>query len=150
MESVSGVFVRRPTKRSTSSSTLMKGRFATPQEYAEALPSGKAASDRFARRPSATNDFGAGSTRAGVRSRTRLRDVGAFKTPTLRDVTRTAPYMHDGSLPTLDAVVDFYDRGGMANPQLDRMLQPLGLAAGERSAVLAFLGTLDGVIRGRW
>jgi cytochrome c peroxidase len=78
-------------------------------------------------------------------------DLGAFKTPTLRDVTRTAPYMHDGSLPTLEAVVDFYDRGGMPNPQLDRLLQPLGLAADERSAVVAFLGALNGVIReGRW
>src|SRR5687768_62401 len=47
-------------------------------------------------------------------------DLGAFKTPTLREVARTAPYMHDGSIATLEAVVDFYDRGGIANPVLDR------------------------------
>ncbi len=46
-------------------------------------------------------------------------DTGAFKTPTLRDIQRTAPYMHDGSMATLEEVVDFYDRGGEPNPWLD-------------------------------
>ena len=59
----------------------------------------------------------------------RLTDVGAgrgdFKTPTLREVARTAPYMHDGSLPTLEDVVDFYDKGGNKNPNLDGEILPL-------------------------
>jgi cytochrome c peroxidase len=55
-------------------------------------------------------------------------DGGAFKTPTLREVTRTAPYMHDGSLPTLEAVVDYYDRGGNVNPILDPDIRPLRLS----------------------
>src|SRR5262249_12917446 len=45
-------------------------------------------------------------------------DFGAFKTPTLRDIARTAPYMHDGSLKTLEEVVDYYDKGGIANKNL--------------------------------
>jgi cytochrome c peroxidase len=46
------------------------------------------------------------------------RDLGAFRTPSLRNVARSAPYMHDGSLATLEEVVEFYDRGGRANPNL--------------------------------
>jgi cytochrome c peroxidase len=69
---------------------------------------------------------------------------GAFKTPTLRDVSRTAPYMHDGSLATLDEVVSFYDRGGNRNPQLDDEIRPIGLAPAEKQALLAFLLTLSG------
>ena len=53
--------------------------------------------------------------RAGITGRPE--DRGAFKTPTLREVGRTSPYMHDGSLATLEEVVDYYDRGGRANPQ---------------------------------
>jgi cytochrome c peroxidase len=44
-------------------------------------------------------------------------DRGAFKTPTLREITRTAPYMHDGSRGTLDEVIDYYDRGGNLQPR---------------------------------
>jgi len=51
-------------------------------------------------------------------------DWGAFKTPTLRDVARTAPYMHDGSLKTLDEVVEFYDKGGKPNKNLDEKIKP--------------------------
>ena len=76
----------------------------------------------------------------------RATDIGAFKTPTLRQVGLTAPYMHDGSLRTLGEVIDFYDRGGHPNPNLDRELHPLGLSALEKAALLAFLGTLDGRI----
>jgi cytochrome c peroxidase len=77
-------------------------------------------------------------------------DRGAFKTPTLREVARTAPYMHDGSLATLGEVVDFYDAGGRANPNLDQALRPLGLGVDEKNALLAFLRSLDGeVIDGR-
>ena len=69
---------------------------------------------------------------------------GAFKTPTLREIGRTAPYMHDGSLATLSEVVDFYDAGGRANPWLDPELRPLRLTAGEKTQLLAFLGALNG------
>ena len=59
----------------------------------------------------------------------RPEDRGAFKTPTLREVARTAPYMHDGSLATLDAVVNFYSDGGRRNPNLDPEIRPLRLTA---------------------
>ena len=71
-------------------------------------------------------------------------DRGAFKTPTLRDVGVTAPYMHDGSVPTLESVVEFYDQGGRANPNLDPAIRPLKLSAEERRDLVAFLGTLTG------
>ena len=80
---------------------------------------------------------------------------GAFKTPTLREVARRGPYMHDGSLPTLEDVVDYYDRGGNQNPYLDENIIPLHLSPAEKKALLAFLGTglsglvLDGMIESR-
>jgi cytochrome c peroxidase len=74
-------------------------------------------------------------------------DFGAFKTPTLREVARTAPYMHDGSFATLEEVVEFYDRGGNANPRLDAEIQPLKLSAEEKQALLAFLRSLSGTLR---
>jgi cytochrome c peroxidase len=76
-------------------------------------------------------------------------DRGAFKTPTLRDVSRTAPYMHDGSLATLDEVVDYYDRGANANSLLDFEIRPLRLTPAEKRALVAFLTALDGDSR-RW
>jgi cytochrome c peroxidase len=76
----------------------------------------------------------------------RPKDQGAFKTPTLREVARTAPYMHNGSLATLEAVVDFYDQGGRPNPQLDAELRPLHLSTTEKRALIAFLKTLSGRI----
>ena len=78
------------------------------------------------------------------------RDRGAFKTPTLRNVTETAPYMHDGSVATLADVVEFYNRGGQANPSLDHRIRPLGLAAAERADLVAFLGALTGPVREGW
>jgi cytochrome c peroxidase len=72
---------------------------------------------------------------------------GKFKVPTLREVARTAPYMHDGSIPTLRDVVDYYDRGGNANPNLDEDLRPLNLAAEEKGALVEFLRSLSGNIR---
>jgi cytochrome c peroxidase len=77
----------------------------------------------------------------------RTEDRGAFKTPTLRQIAQTAPYMHDGSLATLEAVVDFYDRGGNPNPNLDHRILPLRLSVAEREALLAFLRTLSGTVR---
>jgi cytochrome c peroxidase len=71
-------------------------------------------------------------------------DRGAFRTPSLRNVARTAPYMHDGSLKTLKEVVDFYMGGGSSNPQLDREIKPLRLSARERADLLAFLESLTG------
>jgi cytochrome c peroxidase len=73
-------------------------------------------------------------------------DKGAFKTPTLREITRTAPYMHDGSLATLEEVIDFYDGGGKANLALDRDIRPLKLNAAEKKALAAFLRSLRGQI----
>ncbi len=66
----------------------------------------------------------------------------AFKTPTLRDVALRAPYMHDGSVPTLEAVIDLYDKGGIARPSRSEVIKPLGLTAQEKADLLAFLNTL--------
>lgn len=71
-------------------------------------------------------------------------DQGAFKTPTLREVARTAPYMHDGSLETLADVIAFYNSGGHLNPFLDPVIHPLNLTQDERHALLAFLESLSG------
>ncbi len=71
---------------------------------------------------------------------------GAFKTPTLREVGRTAPYMHDGSIATLEEVVEFYDRGGNANPYLDEQITPLHLTSADKHAIVAFLRKLGGTI----
>jgi cytochrome c peroxidase len=80
----------------------------------------------------------------------RLADEGAgqgnFKTPTLREVERTAPYMHDGSMATLEEVVDHYDRGGRANPYLDDELRPLRLTLGEKQDLISFLTALSGTL----
>lgn len=75
------------------------------------------------------------------------RDRGAFKTPTLREAARSAPYMHDGSLATLEDVIEFYDQGGEKNPNLDREIQKLRLSAREKAALAAFLRTLNGTVR---
>ncbi len=72
---------------------------------------------------------------------------GKFKVPTLREAARTAPYMHDGSLATLEEVVEYYDRGGNQNPALDEDLRPLHLTAEEKQALVAFLHTLSGSVR---
>ena len=71
-------------------------------------------------------------------------DKGAFKTPTLRSIIETAPYMHDGAFTTLEEVVDFYDKGGNANPNLDRRLKPLALSPQEKTDLIAFLKALTG------
>jgi len=70
-------------------------------------------------------------------------DFGAFKTPMLRNVSRTAPYMHDGSLATLEDVVDFYNRGGNPNSRQSAGIKPLYLNAKERTALVEFLKSLD-------
>jgi cytochrome c peroxidase len=69
---------------------------------------------------------------------------GAFKTPTVRDAEKTAPYMHDGSLKTLEDVVEHYDKGGNPNPALDRDIKKLNLTAQEKADVVAFMKALTG------
>ncbi len=72
-------------------------------------------------------------------------DRGAFKTPTLRNIAQTAPYMHDGSLKTLKDVVDFYVGGGNSNPHLDKEIRALDFLTGrERQDLVAFLESLTG------
>lgn len=70
-------------------------------------------------------------------------DRFAFRTPTLRDVARTAPYMHDGSLLTLEEVVDFYDRGGGEVVGKSEKLVPLGLTPDEKGQLVEFLRALN-------
>ena len=69
----------------------------------------------------------------------RAGDLGKFKVPGLRNVAASAPYMHDGSLATLEEVVDQYDRGGRGDPSTDPQIRPLGLTAGEKADLLALL-----------
>jgi cytochrome c peroxidase len=71
-------------------------------------------------------------------------DIGAFKTPSLREISRTAPYMHDGRFPNLEAVVDFYNGGGIKNPHQDPLIIPLNLTPQEKSDLVEFLHTLNG------
>ncbi|MGB8842496.1 MAG: cytochrome c peroxidase [Aliidongia sp.] len=68
----------------------------------------------------------------------------AFKTPTLRDIYRRGPYMHDGSITTLVEVIDHYDRGGTVRPSLSDEMRPLHLSGPEKQDLLAFLATLTG------
>jgi cytochrome c peroxidase len=72
---------------------------------------------------------------------------GSFKTPTLREVAHTAPYMHDGSLDALQQVVEFYDRGGNPNPGLDSEIRPLRLTEDEKRALVTFLSSLTGTVQ---
>ncbi|HXV59066.1 MAG TPA: cytochrome c peroxidase [Vicinamibacteria bacterium] len=71
-------------------------------------------------------------------------DRGAFKTPTVREVTKRAPYMHDGSVETLREVVELYNRGGEKNPYLDPKIQPLNLTEEEVDALVAMMVALEG------
>ncbi len=66
----------------------------------------------------------------------------AFKTPGLREISRRAPYMHDGSLPTLAAVVDHYNSGGVARDSRSEFVKPLGLTTQEKADLVAFMQTL--------
>jgi cytochrome c peroxidase len=73
----------------------------------------------------------------------RAADKGKFRVPTLRNVALTAPYMHDGSLPSLDAVLDHYSAGGHRSPTKDPRVRPFTLSAPERMDLLAFLASLS-------
>lgn len=70
------------------------------------------------------------------------KDIGAFKTPGLRNVALTAPYMHDGSLKTLEEVMEFYNKGGEPNPNLDGGMRPLGLTPEEIADLVEFMKSL--------
>lgn len=68
-----------------------------------------------------------------------LGDKGAFKTPTLREIARSGPYMHDGSMKTLEAVIEHYNKGGTPHPQLDEELFPLKLTPEQSADLVTFL-----------
>ncbi len=71
-------------------------------------------------------------------------DYGGFKTPTVRDAAKTGPYMHDGSLATLEEVVEHYNKGGNPNPALDKDVRKLNLTDQEKKDVVAFMKALTG------
>ena len=71
-------------------------------------------------------------------------DQGAFKTPTLREVEHHFPYMHDGSISTLEEVVEHYDKGGIKNAYLNKRMEPLKLTPQDKSDLVAFLKALSG------
>jgi cytochrome c peroxidase len=71
-------------------------------------------------------------------------DFGAFKTPTLREIEHTFPYMHDGSEKTLEAVVEYYDKGGNPNKNLDERMKPLKLTTQDKADLVAFMKALSG------
>jgi cytochrome c peroxidase len=71
-------------------------------------------------------------------------DRWKYRTPTLRNIALTAPYMHDGSISTLREVIEFYDNGGIENKLRDPLIQPLGLSEQEANQLLAFLDALTG------
>jgi len=71
-------------------------------------------------------------------------DRWKYKTPTLRNISLTAPYMHDGGFKTLEGVIDFYNQGGIENEELDPLIKPLSLTDSEKYNLLAFLNSLTG------
>ncbi len=71
-----------------------------------------------------------------------LEDIGKFRTPTLRNIAMTAPYMHDGSLKTLEDVVEYYDKGGDHNPFIDAAIFPLHLTDQEKKDLVTFMKAL--------
>src|SRR5271163_4832880 len=84
-------------------------------------------------------------TDIGRFSQTKLEtNKGEFKTPTLRNIALSSPYMHDGSLKTLKDVVDFYAGGGNSNPYLDKEIKPLKLSGKDRADLIEFLEALTG------
>jgi cytochrome c peroxidase len=72
------------------------------------------------------------------------KDKGAFKTPTVRNVTLTGPYMHDGSQATLEEVVEWYDKGGHPNPYLSKDIKKLNLTAQEKKDLVEYMKALTG------
>ena len=72
------------------------------------------------------------------------KDTGAFKTPTVRNVALSAPYMHDGSVATLEEVVEWYDKGGHPNPHLSEKVRPLKLSAQDKADLVEFMRACTG------
>lgn len=73
-------------------------------------------------------------------------DRWAYRTASLRDISRTSPYMHDGSIATLGEVIEYYNKGGFRDdPDISPLIVPLGLTASEKDDLEAFLRSLDGV-----
>lgn len=72
------------------------------------------------------------------------KEWGAFKTPSLREVAKTPPYMHDGSLKSLQEVIDYYDKGGVPNAHLNPLIRPLHLTKEQKEALCVFLEALSG------
>ncbi len=117
---------------------------------------GKAACAECHNGPNFTDDklYGLGTSSAANKSAdmgrfavTRLRqDKGVFKTPTLRNIELTGPYMHDGSFATLEEVVELYNRGGDPGPNKSKLLHKLDLSSQEKSDLIAFLKTLTGTM----
>ncbi len=71
-------------------------------------------------------------------------DRWKYKTPSLRNIDLTAPYMHNGSLSSLMDVIEFYDQGGVENLLLDKRIRPLGLTDESKQDLVNFLKTLTG------
>lgn len=78
-----------------------------------------------------------------VRLTGRPEDIGVFKVPSLRNLSYTAPYMHDGSLVTLEEVLNHYASGGQGHPNRDGLIRGFSLTHADKTALLAFLHTLD-------
>lgn len=74
----------------------------------------------------------------------RSKDMGAFRTPPLRQVAETAPYMHNGSLASMTELIEFFNRGGGSDSNKTSLLQPLGLSSSEKQDLEAFLQSLTG------
>ncbi len=72
------------------------------------------------------------------------KDKGAFKTPTVRNISQTGPFMHDGSLKTLEEVVEWYDKGGHPNPYLSDKMKKLNLTAQEKEDLVSYMKALQG------
>jgi cytochrome c peroxidase len=89
----------------------------------------------------ATDDVGRGKFLPKI-----IKMQHAFKTPGLREIAHRGPYMHDGSLATLEAVVDHYDKGGIDRPSRSDLIKPLGLSAQEKKDLVAFMLTLTGEV----
>ena len=72
------------------------------------------------------------------------KDKGAFKTPTVRNIAQSGPYMHDGSQKTLEEVVEWYAKGGHANPYLSDKIKKLDLTAQDKADLVEFMKSLTG------
>ena len=94
--------------------------------------------DRFAN----NGTFQPGGDVGRQRITQKANDLGRFRVPSLRNVAVTAPYMHDGSLATLEQVIDHYDRGGRGHESTDANIRKLNLTAGEKRDLPAFLNAL--------